>query len=206
MPSSCVVDVTSRVALTSDTRAVNFIDHAMGQIPKTDPHWISLWTWELTSALFSALCVGVLIAILSAIDDKPYETWNFAKTEITPNALIAIFATLQKAALTVVVASCISQLKWPYFKRRARPLAHLQTFDDASRGPLGCVSLIWIGRRESKWVILGAVLTLLTMAMSPFAQQTLTPYSKLVKAEEEKAWIGRTLAFHKFLENGGELA
>ncbi|KAF2831517.1 hypothetical protein CC86DRAFT_463392 [Ophiobolus disseminans] len=83
----------------------------------------------------------------------------------------------------LAVAGCISQLKWLYFKHSARSLNDIQIFDDASRGPLGAFELltrlspkgIFADRCSGAgWASWAAVLTILALALDPFAQQILS--------------------------------
>jgi hypothetical protein len=55
---------------------------------------------------------------------------------ISLNTVVAVFSAIMKAALIMPVAEGISQLKFLWF-RRNRPLADLEDFDNASRGPWG---------------------------------------------------------------------
>jgi Protein of unknown function (DUF3176) len=73
--------------------------------------------------------------------------WRF---EITLNAMIAIFATIAKAALLNPVTQCIFQLKWTWFASRERHLLDFQTFDQASRGEWG--SFIFLIRVKKAYV------------------------------------------------------
>ncbi|KAL1624687.1 hypothetical protein SLS56_007750 [Neofusicoccum ribis] len=59
---------------------------------------------------------------------------------IRPHALISVFAAFAKSALILPLTECISQYKWLYFSRNQQRLQDLQTFDDASRGPLGSLA------------------------------------------------------------------
>lgn len=81
------------------------------------------------------------------------------------------------------VGACVSQIKWVYFKKAPHSLYDLQTFDDASRGPLGAMELITrlspkdiITDRSTGagWAFWASVLTILALALDPFAQQILS--------------------------------
>ncbi|KAK3312617.1 hypothetical protein B0H66DRAFT_377711 [Apodospora peruviana] len=73
----------------------------------------------------------------------------------------------------VVVASCISQLKWRHMQQQHRPLHHLQIFDDASRGPWGSTVML---SRVSVGSLLGWALALVSvggLGIEPSAQNIL---------------------------------
>ncbi|CAJ2512623.1 Uu.00g007420.m01.CDS01 [Anthostomella pinea] len=76
-----------------------------------------------------------------------------------------------------VTSEIISQAKWSWFwssrskpARRGRPLSGLQTFDKASRGPLGSLLLIGTGLRNPV-LLMSLIAVLLSIAMGPFSQQ-----------------------------------
>lgn len=89
---------------------------------------------------------------------------------LTLNAMISILAT-SKSAILFVVASCLSQIKWVWFQT-SRQLVHIQTLDDASRGPLGAFILLF-GQLVRSIAGLGAIITILSLAFDPFIQQVL---------------------------------
>jgi len=83
----------------------------------------------------------------------------------------------------LAVAGCISQLKWLYFKHSTHSLHDIQTFDDASRGPLGAMELLTrlslkevLTRRSAGagWAFWASILTILALPLDPFAQQILS--------------------------------
>jgi hypothetical protein len=119
------------------------------------------------------LCIGLTIAILLYIDDKTVGAWKLA---IQPNSLVAVFSTIAKSALLVPVAECIGQLKWIYFdSTEPKTLAHLQAYDEASRGPWGSLGLFWKTRgAASAFALAGAFITILMLAFEPFAQQVVS--------------------------------
>lgn len=102
-----------------------------------------LWWQEILSISFSTLCLGANVAVLASLDQKPYESWRVARVDITPNAIVSIFATFNKASLLLPIAEIMVQLKWLYFQARMQKVSDLQLFDDASRGPLGSMRLLW---------------------------------------------------------------
>jgi hypothetical protein len=61
---------------------------------------------------------------------------------ITLNTFIAFFSTISKAAFMLPIAEAISQCKWNWF-RQDRPLSDFETFDEASRGFWGSVTLLF---------------------------------------------------------------
>jgi hypothetical protein len=45
--------------------------------------------------------------------------------------------------MMMLIASCISQLKWQYFQHHSHRLNYFQIFDDASRGLWGSFTLLF---------------------------------------------------------------
>lgn len=109
----------------------------------TKKNVFKLWWKELLSIVFSLLCLAANVAVLASLHQKPYESWRIARVDVTPNTIISIIATVTKASLLLPVAEILVQLKWLYFQARMQRVSDLQVFDDASRGPLGSMRLLW---------------------------------------------------------------
>lgn len=143
-------------------------------------------------AVFSSfLCLVTIIAFLMTIEGRPLANWRIGSTEISPNTVISIASTLMKASILLPLAQGISQLKWTYFQESARPLANIQTFDNASRGPWGAMILLFRVRGRALNATLGAILTILTLALDPFNQQILAYPVRDVVASNYTATVGR---------------
>jgi len=92
-----------------------------------------------------------------------YWTWPW-----NVNSVLAFAVTIMKASLLVPVASSLGQLKWHWF-RMSRSLKGLELFDEASRGTLGSIRLLWTLKF---WYLasLGALITVLTLSVDTFVQ------------------------------------
>ncbi|KAK0736240.1 hypothetical protein B0T21DRAFT_177553 [Apiosordaria backusii] len=84
-----------------------------------------------------------------------------------------------RAPLAFVVGSCLGHEKWIWFKKRPGKLAGFVRFDDASRGPLGSMSLLW-WLKLKHWATLGAITTLALVAVDPFFQALVEYEGELV--------------------------
>lgn len=131
------------------------------------------WKWELLACIFSLACMAAIVAILSTFQGKALQDWNLPGG-ILPNSVVSIFATLSKSAMLYVLGEGISHLKWIYFQQRGHRVLHMQTFDDASRGPWGSLILIRRIRWRASLAAGGALLVILALAIDPFAQQVLS--------------------------------
>jgi hypothetical protein len=127
------------------------------------------WWEEMLSVAIAVVCTALSIAVLAYMNGRSLDEW---KLRLQPNTLIALFATITRAALIFPLAECLGYLKWRYFER-PRTLAHLQTFDAASRGPLGAVKYLWTLPIRSPLATCAAILTTLLLLYQPFAQQTI---------------------------------
>lgn len=131
------------------------------------------WQWEFGASAFSLGCFAAAVGVLAKYEHRSLASWDFV-LNISLNTLVAVLSTLSRTALLVPVASCISQLKWIHLVSSPRPLHDVQVFDDASRGPWGSLELIWRLHIKSKLATWGSLITILTLAMGPFAQQLLS--------------------------------
>lgn len=131
------------------------------------------WQWELSAAAFSLACFAAVVGVLIAFDKTTLSRWSFA-VGITPNTVVATLSTFSRTALLVPVASCLSQLKWIHIVTASRSLNEIQIFDDASRGPWGSLEFVFRMHIKTKLASWGAFITILTLAMGPFAQQLIS--------------------------------
>lgn len=116
-----------------------------------------------------AAAYGVLAAILvtlSKFNKKDLPEWPYS---LNLNSLVAIYTTIFRALLMFIVAEVIGQTRWPWF-RQPRPLRHLDTFDNATRGAWGSLQLLFISFRPNL-PFLAALTTIIALAIGPFAQQ-----------------------------------
>ncbi|KAK9414995.1 hypothetical protein SUNI508_10600 [Seiridium unicorne] len=155
---------------------------------------ISSWWWrELGSALLSLICISLVIAILFSAGNTPLGSWPLA---IQPNSLISVLTTIGKSDMIVVITSCISQLKWRYFQTQSHPLSHLQSFEEASRGPWG--SLVFPGAAKTRSAVVASALALVTifsLGFEPISQQILEFPSRTARIENVTAYVSRALSY-----------
>jgi hypothetical protein len=163
------------------------------------------WQWEIAAATFSAICFAAVVIVLVVFRNRSLSDWNFM-FDASLNTLIATLSTLSRTALLVPVASCISQLKWVHFANSPRSLREVQIFDDASRGPFGGLELIWKFNKNIKLATWGSVVTILTLAMGPFAQQLLSyPSRRQISVTVPQAvFYGSSVYESRTFENAGQ--
>lgn len=107
--------------------------------------WWSIWhpqSWflELLCIFISLACLLSLGIIFYRFQGRPLSDWKF---RFSLNTVASILGTIAKSSLLLAVGSAIGQGKWQWFNNSPRPLIDFGTFDDATRGPLGGLTLIW---------------------------------------------------------------
>ncbi|KAI1361127.1 hypothetical protein F5Y08DRAFT_348159 [Xylaria arbuscula] len=143
------------------------------------------WSLE-TSRLFLTLAAFVsLLSVLKRVDNQPLSTWNFV---FSVNTVVSTLSILVKTPLAFAIGSCLGQGKWSWFTKQPGPLSGFVAFDDAGRGPLGCVALLW-WLKSRHWASLGAWVTLLLLGVDPFWQAVLQYSGKLVLVEHDNSSI-----------------
>ena len=145
---------------------------------------------------------------LGIYQDRPVPQWP---SSITLNSFLSLLSLLGQWGLTGLAAKSIGQFKWLFFVQRDRRLRHLDTFDEASRGPWGSFLLLigvwprsvialrsYLGLHLNNLscrhlVSLAALVVLATQAFQPFVQQAVTYPLRLDTAGS--ATMDRTTTF-----------
>jgi hypothetical protein len=190
------------------------------QKSQCNTHSYRPWLWEASSIAAAAFALAAIVITLVIHRDRPLPQWP---SEITINALIAVFTAIFKACLMMPIAECMGQLKWLWYQK-PRPLGYMEQWDLASRGmlsfrtlpsmartrisqcahrrliftrslltcsylgPWGSLLLIYTLKSRNLAVI-GAILTIVAMAVDPFTQQILHFYSCSMVVEGEHATV-----------------
>lgn len=159
--------------------------------------WTDTWLLEIIASVLSLLCLGVLVLVFVLADGKPTQVWH----GLTLNTLVSILSTAARSAALLSLSSSISQWRWCLFKTQHRSLADFECYDTASRGPFGCLMLIW-KTKKSSWVWLGALTVILGLAFEPFSQQ-LVQYGQSNDCQDSTlAQVPRAQRYSRGLEYG----
>lgn len=146
--------------------------------------WDGSWSWEVASLIFSVICIALLIAFLAYVNGRVYEDWQY---RASPNAITSLIVTIAKSAMLISVSSSISQLKWNYTQSsKPIPLYHMQVLDQASCGPWEAFEVFW--RLKPGLATIGAILTVVSIAIDPFAQQILNYPSNQMQVSNSTAF------------------
>ena len=159
---------------------------------------IQLWWLEVVACFVAFAMLVAIVVTLYQYQHSPLPRWRF---NLSVNSVIAIYIAAMKVSMLLVVAEGLSQLKWFWYRQR-RPLKDMTKYDRASRGPKGAVSLLVALRGQSLVSTLGALLTVVAVALDPFAQQIIRYYSCQIPDTGSQATIARSTFF---IEAGGHL-
>ena len=98
------------------------------------------WALEVLFLCVSIAFLGALVGVLQHFDQRQI----FDHNPITLNTIVAILAAAARAGILVVIANCIGQWKWILFSGgRHRRLLDFERLDEATRGPMGSVRLLF---------------------------------------------------------------
>lgn len=140
-------------------------------------HWIEDW-WlpEIAAAGLNCTVTIAYCALLAASSNQPaedYVSWPNKDWGVTLSALVAGLITVSTAAAGIVIEACLGQLKWHSLASANRALKEVSIHEEASRGALGSVKLLWRlrGRPAPSF---GAILQIATLIVAPLAQQAVS--------------------------------
>ncbi|KAJ8115342.1 hypothetical protein OPT61_g2996 [Boeremia exigua] len=134
---------------------------------------LSIWLSEIASTCIAFMILTAVAVVLGVYNGHPSPTWSGG---ITLNTVVSFGSMLFRIRLMVPVTSCISQLSWVWFAQAQRPLYDAVRFDQASRGLSGSLRLL-ITHCFKTVAFVGALVTVISLGIGPFFQQTLVFYS-----------------------------
>ncbi|KAF3764512.1 hypothetical protein M406DRAFT_330849 [Cryphonectria parasitica EP155] len=129
------------------------------------------WRSEIVALLVALCCLLAIFLISARFNNQQQPNWPYATT-LNLSTLIALIATVLRSMLESILDSSIGQLKWRWFRSSSRPLSHMQTFDNASRGSWGSF-LFMLSLARPNLATLGSTITLLSIVIGTFTQQAI---------------------------------
>ncbi|KAK8009969.1 hypothetical protein PG990_008934 [Apiospora arundinis] len=124
------------------------------------------WAPEIAALFCSAAALIALIILLSKEDATRLADW---KAPFSLNTVVAILSVVFRTPLAFAVGSCLGQGKWAWFSKQSGTVAVFAAIDEASRGPLGSLQLLW-RLKARRFVSFGALATIALIAVDPFLQ------------------------------------
>ncbi|KAF4831498.1 hypothetical protein CGCTS75_v005121 [Colletotrichum tropicale] len=123
-----------------------------------------------------------MVTLLGRSNNRPI----FSEMGVTLNTIISILSVIVKAAVAFVLSECIARCKWILYARKDRLMIDFDRLDGAARGPLGSLRVL-LRTKGASIAQFGAVLTLVAVALDPFAQELLRLHETIVyeKANNE---------------------
>ncbi|CAO2649241.1 Nn.00g066260.m01.CDS01 [Neocucurbitaria sp. VM-36] len=142
----------------------------------TSSSLLGTWWFEIFSYCVAIAVLAAVVAILAVYDGRPNPLWSGG---ITLNTIISFASMLFRISLLVPVASCVSQLGWVWLAQQQRPLYDVVRFDRASRSPYGSLEFLF-SHRIGSFAFVGALVSVLSLVIGPFFQQSVAFYSASV--------------------------
>ncbi|KAI1163085.1 hypothetical protein F5B18DRAFT_672625 [Nemania serpens] len=140
------------------------------------PSVLQWWGWELIMLVVSLIAFAALVIVLAVEYGNPAHSLG----SLTLNSLSSLLTTVIVASLGAIVGSSLSQNLCNGFGQvrtrsdlTTRPAKDIQLYHDASRGPMGSLSLLW-KKGPLSVAALGAIVTILHLAFATFTQQLIT--------------------------------
>ncbi|TLD16242.1 uncharacterized protein PgNI_00566 [Pyricularia grisea] len=143
----------------------------------------SIWHWpwlnECLAILASILLVIAIGIVLDRYHDQPVP---HLPLDININTVVALIATLMRAALVYVIVQVLGQVQWCWFSS-PKPLYDLHHFDQGGQSLIGSwdlfIHMLRTGLRSFGGIaaITAATILATSFAITPFVQQTVRTIS-----------------------------
>lgn len=98
------------------------------------------WLWEILSLATACTSLGGFMFLLRQYDNQASPQWP---SGLSLNTVVSVISTIFRISVLVPVAAGISQMGWVWLARKERRLDDISCFDAASRGPWGCLRLVY---------------------------------------------------------------
>ncbi|KAK8129028.1 hypothetical protein PG984_010136 [Apiospora sp. TS-2023a] len=132
------------------------------------------WTSEFLLGLIAILSSLAIILLMVFADGHPLDSFK-----IPLPLVIAGLGATTRGSLAFAIGACLAQGKWNWLRQRSDNVVSFKKFDEASRGPMGALYLVfWLHLRH--WATLGALVTVLLLAFDPLLQGAISHIGQLV--------------------------
>jgi hypothetical protein len=99
------------------------------------------WALEILACALAILTILVTFVLLKHYNGHPAPV--VLRYNVTLGSILSIFATIIKSALYIPLSASISQIIWSKLRQGHRPLNDIAVYDNASRGVIGGIMLLW---------------------------------------------------------------
>jgi len=105
----------------------------------------SRWVWwfEMLSLVASAVAIVVTAALLKIFEGKEIPGWATARNGLSLNSIFSLLSTLSRSSMLIPLDDALGQLMWLAFADGPKRLADAELYNQAGRGPLGALRLMW---------------------------------------------------------------
>ncbi|KAI1609121.1 hypothetical protein EDD37DRAFT_653268 [Exophiala viscosa] len=145
----------------------------MHEFSHTVMQFLDNWWMEILSCVAIIVALMAIILTANAYRDQPLPKWPHG---LSINTLISIYVAILKAARALILGKGLSHLKWTWFGM-TRPLKDLGAYDDASKGPLGSIQLLYILYGRDVISCVAALIVVAATVLDPVAQQVFRYYN-----------------------------
>ncbi|KAK8867505.1 hypothetical protein PGQ11_006083 [Apiospora arundinis] len=136
------------------------------------------WNAEILLGLVAVASALAIIMLLVLANRRPLDSFK-----VPLGLVIAVLGATTRGALAFAIGACLAQEKWNWLRRGPDSLMSFKKFDEASRGPMGSIQLLyWLNLRH--WATMGALVTILLLGFDPLLQGAISYEGQLVDAHE----------------------
>jgi hypothetical protein len=159
------------------------------------------WVCETIVMALSMGCLAAIALVVNAFDGQAIPQFSAG---LTLNTIVSVLSTTVRSGMIFVVSASMGQLKWCWLGQSRRRLLDMQAMDDASRGPMGAITML-SSLTGGTVAAFGAVITVLMVAFSPFLQQLLEYPLHEVEQQQLFALAPRNLNYTNFYVNSATM-
>lgn len=164
--------------------------------PERTKRWpLSSWVSEVVAIMVSAGAAATIAVLLRIYDHRPIPRLTGA---ISINAVLAVLSTVAKSSLLYAITAVLGQAKWDWYCRgqQSKRLIDMETFDQASRGPLGAAKVLLSRRTVLSPTSVGALVVILCLLVDPFTQQVVGWAERKIMVPSEEVWTPKATTPH----------
>lgn len=165
------------------------------QPARAERRYLCGWVSEIVAFVVSAGVAATIPIVLCIYNHRhiPQLTGS-----ISINAVIAVLSTVAKSSLLYALSAALGQAKWDWYglAQKSSRLNDMETFDQASRGPLGAAKVLLRRHTAVSPAAVGALAIILCLLVDPFTQQAVGWSERQVLVPSEEVWTPKAAVPH----------